>query len=379
MEKTNQIKITPWEIKGELLGVDYEKLITKFGTSPITDELLDRIKRFAKGDLHVLLRRKFFFSHRDLDFILNEYERGNNFYLYTGRGPSGPVHLGHLLPWILTKWLQDKFDVEVWFQMSDDEKFFVNPKLSLEEVQHWTIENALDLIALGFDHHKTHILIDTKNAKTMYPLAAKVAKHINFSLAKAVFGFKGTSNIGLIFYTAMQSVLAFLPSVLQGRNIPCLIPLGLDQDPHFRIARDVLPKLGFLKPALIHCKFLVGLEKGGKMSASQPHTAIYTTDSEEEVREKIIKHAFSGGKATIKEHREKGGIPEIDVSYQWLQTYFEEDDKKLIEIYNDYKTGKLLTSELKEILIEKINKFLKSHQKAREKARDSLDKFLYKD
>ncbi len=79
---------------------------------------------------------------------------------------------------------------------------------------------------------------------------------------------------------------------------------------------------------------------------------------------------------TLKEHRKKGGIPKKDVSFQYLKFFFEHDDKKLEEIYNDYKSGKLLTGELKEILIKKINDFLKEHQKKKQKARKIVGKFL---
>ena len=90
-----------------------------------------------------------------------------------------------------------------------------------------------------------------------------------------------------------------------------------------------------------------------------------------------MKYAFSGGQVTVEEHRKKGGEPEIDVSYQWL-TFLEEDDDKLNQIYADYKSGKMLTGELKQILVDKLNKFLKKHQQEREKARTKIDKFIYK-
>jgi len=117
----------------------------------------------------------------------------------------------------------------------------------------------------------------------------------------------------------------------------------------------------------------------GKMSASNENETIYTTDPPEVVKKKINKHAFSGGQPDIEEHRKKGGNPDIDVSYQYLRIFFEADDKKLEQIHDDYKSGKMLTGELKQILIEKINKFLPQHQQKREKARDQLDKFLLKD
>jgi tryptophanyl-tRNA synthetase len=244
----------------------------------------------------------------------------------------------------------------------------------------WTKENAYDIIALGFDPKKTHFIIDTVHADLMYKEACKVAKKITFSTVKAVFGFDNETNVGSIFYTAMQSVPAFLPSVIKGKKMPCLIPYAIDQDAHFRVARDVLPKIGYYKPAAIHCIFLPGLAgmmEQGKMSSSEEQTAIFTTDSPKAVEQKIVKYAFSGGRDTIAEHRKLGGNPDIDVSYQWL-TFFEEDDKKLKKIHDDYKSGKLLTGELKQILVEKLNSFLKEHQKKREKAKDQFEKFIYK-
>jgi len=369
--------VTPWEVSGE---VDYEKLIKEFGTEPLTDELLGRIKKHTK-ELHFMLKRKIFFSHRDLNWLLNEYEKGNKFFLYTGRGPSGGTHIGHLLPWVLTKWLQDKFDAELWFQFTDDEKFLFRKKnAELEDYTKIAYENALDVIAVGFDPKKTHFLIDTspQHIGLMYKEAVKIADKITASTVKAAFGFEDDFSIGQFFFTSMQAVPAVLPSVLKGKNIPCLIPLAVDQDPHFRVARDVYPKLGFYKPAIIHAKFMTGLLANGKMSASIPQSTIYTTDSAKEVEEKIMKHAFSGGRGSLAEHKKYGGNPDIDVCYQWLQAFFEPDDKKLAQIYNDYKSGKLLTSELKSYTIEKINAFLKEHQKKREQAKKQLDKFLYK-
>ncbi len=368
--------VTPWEVRG---NIDYDKLIKEFGVSAIDSGLNKRIEKIAGS--HHFLRRKIFFAHRDLKFILDEYDKGNKFFLYTGRAPSGHTHMGHLVPWIFTKWLQDKFGVELWFQFPDEEKFLFNDKITIEDTKKYTYENMLDIIALGFDPKKTHFLVDTKHAGLMYEQALKVAKRITFSTAKAAFGFTNEQNIGSIFYTAMQAVPAFLPSVIKKKNIPCLIPHAIDQDPHFRVSRDVIPKLGYHKPASIQCRFLPGLggmDDDGKMSSSSGDNAtVFTTDDANTVKKKINKYAFSGGKDTIEEHRKKGGNPEIDVAYQWL-TFFEEDDDKLAKIYNDYKSGKLLSGELKAILIEKLNSFLKEHQKKREQAKKSIDKFIYK-
>ena len=126
-----EFNVNPWEVSGE---VDYNRLIKEFGIEKIDDALLERIRKITKEDFF-MLRRGIFFAHRDLKWLLDEYEKGNKFFLYTGRAPSGPVHLGHLMPWIFTKWLQDKFGVELWFQFPDEEKFLFKKEISFEDTK----------------------------------------------------------------------------------------------------------------------------------------------------------------------------------------------------------------------------------------------------
>ena len=367
---SDEFVVTPWHVEGD---IDYDKLIKQFGTQKISNDILTKLQKIT-GEDHFMLRRGVFFSHRDLNLILNNYEKGDEFFLYTGRGPSGHTHIGHLVPWVFAKWLQEKFNVNMYFQLTDDEKFFSKQNLSLEQTSNFALENALDFIALGFNPEKTKIIIDTKNIKTLYPIAAEVAKKINFSNTKAVFGFTNETNLGMIFYTSLQSAPCFI------EDKPVLIPLGVDQDPHFRITRDVAQKINKVKPALIHNIMIPSLlGPGGKMSASDEKSTIYTTDSPEQVKKKINKYAFSGGQPDIDEHRKIGGDPDIDVSYQYLRIFFEPDDIKLKKIYDDYKSGKMLTGELKAILIEKINNFLSLHQEKREEARKNIDAYMMKD
>ena len=360
--------VTPWEVRGR---VDYDKLINIFGTQPITRELLDRIEGLA-GELHVLLRRGVFFSHRDLDLVLDDYINGRGFFLYTGRGPSGPMHIGHLIPFILTKWFQDKFRVNVYIMITDDEKYWDEPGMSLRDVRRWAYENTLDIIAVGFDPDRTFVFHDIEYIGKLYPMAVKVAKRINFNTARAVFGFTGSTNIGLIFYPALQVV----PTFFEKRR--CLIPAAIDQDPYWRIQRDLAESLGYYKTAAIHSKFLpplTGLE--GKMSTSRPETAIFLHDDPKTVRYKIMRYAFSGGQPTVELHRKLGGNPDVDVSFQWLKIYFEPDDAKLRKIEEDYRSGRMLTGELKEYLIERINEFLEEHRARREEARKLINLYMY--
>jgi len=369
----DEMIVTPWEVRGK---VDYERLIQEFGTQPLTEELLQKLARHTDG-LHLQLARKLFYSHRDLDVVLDLYEKGTKFVLYTGRGPSGPVHIGHLVPWIFTRHLQDKFKTRLYFQMTDDEKFVIEDDAKLSENTRFAYENALDLIALGFKPEDTYIIYDVKDIDLLYDIALEVAKRITYSTARATFGFQDSTNLGWIFWPAIQAVPCFIHKKLTGENVPALIPAAIDQDPYWRITRDIAQKLGYHKPAQIHCRFLPGLGEGGKMSASEPETSIFTIDPPEVVKRKVW-NAFTGGKGTLAEQKKHGGDPDVCTVFQYFVYLFEEDDKKLVERRKKCRAGEVMCGECKKDLTERLNKFLSEHQKKREKAKDIIEEFNVK-
>ncbi len=164
MSKDNEeMVVTPWEVRGK---IDYDRLIEEFGTERIDEKLLKRIYKIT-GEKHVMLERELFFSHRDLDWVLDEYDKGNKFIIYTGRGPSGNVHIGHLVPWIFTKWWQEKFDTRLYFQLTNDEKFWFEQDLAFDKVKELTYDNALDVIAIGFEPENTYIIQDIEHIDLM--------------------------------------------------------------------------------------------------------------------------------------------------------------------------------------------------------------------
>jgi tryptophanyl-tRNA synthetase len=367
-----EFKMTPWEVNGK---IDYTILERQFGIKQINEDLLERIKIQAH-ELHYMFRRNIFFGHRELNWILDEYEKGNPFYLYTGRAPSGNMTLGHLIPFLLTKWLQEKFDVEIYIQIPDEEKFLSKENIrDINKQRELCYDNILDILALGFNPKKTKIFLDTEYASVLYKQACRVAKHITFSTVKDAFEIKNETNIGLIFYTSMQAVPAFLKSIEVGHNVPCLIPLAVDQDVHFRVARDVIGKLGYYKPAILHGKFLPGLDGSTKMSSSNPNNAIYLTDTHEEVIKKVNK-AVTGQQATAELQKKYGGDPEKCMICQYYKYLFEPDDKKLEAIFEAERTGTILAGEHKKDLAEKINRFLDEHNKKKKEIKDKLDDYI---
>lgn len=355
----NKAVITPWEVSGD---IDYDYLVERFGTKRISEALLDRM-RDDSGRLHFMLSRGVFYSHRDLDIILDHYEDGGRFCLYTGRGPSGPVHLGHLIPWVFTKYLQDRYGCKLLFQFTDDEKMLIREDYDAEITGHWVYENALDLMALGFDPEKTEFIVNMRHASKLFPIALKVAKRLTNNTIRAVFGFNNSSNLGIMFFPSMQAAPCFIESERAGEPVPCLIPAGIDQDPYWRLTRDVAKKIGYPKPAQIHGRMLPGLTGDAKMSSSKPETAIYVTDVPELVKCKILN-------ADVPEER---ALCPLFKYYYYLLT---ESDDEVNEVLHECINKNRSCEECRYDLINKINKFLESHQRRRKLIAKSVKQML---
>jgi len=442
--------VTAFEVAG---SIDYNKLIEQFGSKELTPYLLRRlenvtVKQGTVDRLHRFLRREIFFSHRDIEKICELLEKwygvspppmdGDHdvemtttttapankptspcpIYLYTGRGPSSAaMHLGHLVPFLFTAWLQKAFQCPLVIQMTDDEKFIfkgeytsensgdgtgangLDPNRTGDNLDYFanlTTENAKDIIACDFIPDKTFLFSDLDYVGRMYPNIVRIWKAVTVNQVNGVFGFDSSANIGKTAFPAIQAAPSFgssFPNVLGGGNgggdvanpatLACLIPCAIDQDPYFRLTRDIAHKLvpshhplqG--KPSLIHSKFFPPLQGAqGKMSSSDANSAIFLTDTFEDIERKIKQHAFSGGQDTKKKQEELGANLDVDVSYQWLR-FFLEDDDELIRIGKEYGSGSgehWSTGKVKAKLVAVLKDLVEEHQERRNAVTDEVVK-----
>jgi len=360
----------PWETKGD---IDYNKLIKEFGIS-LLKQLPDVFER------ELLFRRKIIFAHRDIQQILEAIQNKKKLVMMTGLMPTGKFHLGHM---ILARQMifYQKLGAKIYIAVADIEAYNARGQ-SLEQSKKIAIEEYItNYIALGLKPENCKIYFqsqrskDAKKSNAYYRLQNLLAKHVTFNEFKAVYG---EISPGKMLSSLLQASDMLHPQLPEFENIcPVIVPVGVDQDPHLRLARDISKRIK--NPKLIQISstyhtMLPGLKKG-KMSASDPNSFIALTDSPKEIKTKINKYAFSGGQPTIEEHRKKGGNPNIDVSFQYLKI-FEEDDNQLNQVRDNYKSGKLSTGELKKYTIEKINKFLEEHQRKIQQAKTQINKFL---
>ncbi len=351
----NKKVFNPWEVSGD---IDYGKLVKEFGISP-----LKGLPSVFEDEL--LFRRGIVFAHRDIQRILEAVKAKKKFVMMTGLMPTGKFHLGHM---ILAKQMvfYQKLGAKIYIAVADLEAYNARGQ-SLEESKKIAEDYILNYIALGLRPENCEIYFqsdrskDGKRAGAYYRLQNLLARHVTFNEFKAVYG---DITPGKMLSSLLQAsdMLHSQLDEFEGA-CPVVVPVGIDQDPHLRLARDIakrVSKMGFVQLSSTYHIFISGL-KGGKMSGSDANSFIAMTDSASEVKKKINKYAFSGGQPTLEEHRVKGGNPDIDVSFQYLRV-LEEDDAELARVEKAYRSGEMLTGELKKLVIEKINGFLKEHQ-----------------
>jgi tryptophanyl-tRNA synthetase len=130
---------------------------------------------------------------------------------------------------------------------------------------------------------------------------------------------------------------------------------------------------GFIPPASIYHRFMTGLI-GGKMSSSKPESHIALTEDPKEAAKKIMR-AITGGRQSLAEQKKLGGEPEKCSVYEFLVFHLSEDDKELLELDSECRSGRRMCGTCKKDVAERIERFLCEHQKAREAARERLPEF----
>lgn len=362
-------RLSPWDFGFE--HIDYERVIKEFGLKPLNNELISKMK-----NPHRLFVRRLLFAHRDFDQILEAGEAGREFVVMTGMMPSGKFHLGHKLVAELLVWFQMQ-GVKLYIAISDIEAHVVRG-LTIRQTREIAIkEYILNYVALGMDLINTNKCVIYSQWKNDYVknLAFTASSKITLSQMKDMYGFTSSDNMGKIFFPFIQIGDILHPQLPKFGGIKhVLVPVGLDQDLHIRLARDVAPKLGMIKPSSIYLKMMSGLQgPSTKMSSSMPETAIFLSEDPEKAKEKIV-NAFSGGRPTAQEQKAKGGQPGICAPFMLLLFHFNDDILKRISI--ECTNGTILCGECKEIIAEEISRFLREHQKKMKKAKDILSQIV---
>jgi len=361
-----RIMIDPW---GSFLVKDYEKLIGQYGLEPFTDGLLKKLPKPNK-----LMKRKIVFAHTDLDRIVSAINQKKEFYALTGIMPTmDKIHLGTKLVIENMKYFQDHGAKT--FVLVADLEAAATREISLEEGR----ERALDFhipayIALGLDPKKTMFYFQSEN-EDVKNLAFIFSNKITLNEYRAIYG---NAQPARVMSSILQAGDILFPQL--EHRMPGVVPVGPDQSVHILLSRDIAnrtkSKFNFIPPSGLYNKFTPSLDGELKMSKSKPQSCV-SIPEDVDVACKKIRKALSGARKTLADHKKYGAIPEKDMSFELLKQHFIEDDKKLKRLYDEYKSGKMTTGEIKDITCEKLTKFMKDFERKMKKAKKLIPKLKF--
>jgi tryptophanyl-tRNA synthetase len=227
------IEIDPWGVADIK---DYSRLFDVFGISRF-NEILNRIEMPYR-----YMRRDIIVGHRGYEEVLKAMTERTKFAVMSGFMPSGSVHLGG-------KMVMDEI---IWHQRMGGDAFACIADMESHSVRGvpWSKcreiglnEYILSLVALGFDPDKGHIYFQSGD-KRLRDLAFELGKVVNFSELSAIYGFSGDANISHMISVLVQNADILQPQLLEyGGPKPVVIPVGIDQDPHIRLTRDIASRM----------------------------------------------------------------------------------------------------------------------------------------
>ncbi len=353
--------IDPW---GDTLIEDYKQTAQHFGLEIFDEKMFPNPNR--------LMRRGTVFAGRDLKRISECIKTRKPFYALTGIQPSAEkIHFG-------TKAVVENL---AYFQQEGAETFILIADLESAATRGISIEEGRKramqfhipaYLALGLDIRKTKFYFQSEN-RTVTKLAFEAAQKITLNEFKGAYG---SAEPGKILSAITQIGDMIFPQEKYGRPTSGIIPVAIDQEPHIRLCRDYLHKMEstkrFTPISSLYLKFLPSMDGAAKMSKSNPKGNISIPDDPRNV-EKVIKGAVTGGRKTAEEQRKLGAEIEKDMVFELLKQHLVESDKELQKIHDDYKSGKMLSGELKQIAVEKMNAFLNKFNADVEEYRTKID------
>jgi tryptophanyl-tRNA synthetase len=266
----NDVALDPW---GSATVDDYRKLFEEFGIE-VFEEVLPRVP-----SPHYLMRRGVIFGHRDYRPVAEAMANDEPFAALSGFMPTGDPHIGHKLVFDELIWHQERGG-EAYGLIADLEAHAARG-LSWDEIDEHTESYLLSLIALGFDPEAGTLYRQSTN-REVQDLAFELGTKANFSELGAIYDFDGETEVSY-----MQSVVTQMADILYPQlddPKPTVIPVGPDQDPHMRLARDLAGRMRYFGVTEAYASFELGDEERELVSRAYEALAADSSDPETDVR-----------------------------------------------------------------------------------------------
>jgi len=229
----DSVALDPW---GSSTVSDYRKLFEEFGIESFED-VIDEVP-----DPHYLMRRAIIFGHRDYRRVADAMRNDEPFAALSGFMPTGDPHIGHKMVFDEIIWHQQQ-GADAYALIADLEAHAARG-LTWDEIDEHARDYLLSLLALGFDADDGTLYRQSAN-RELQDLAFELGAEANFSEFEAIYGFDGETDV-----SHMQSVVTQMADILYPQleeSKPTVIPVGPDQDPHMRLARDLAERTRYFK------------------------------------------------------------------------------------------------------------------------------------
>jgi len=359
--------INPW---GNDLYGDYSQLFSEFGLQHVDSKLASRLPMTNR-----LWKRGIIFAHRDFDKFLEAFEKGKPVAVMSGIKPSGDFHLGSKLTAEQIIFAQKAFQSKLYYCIADLEAFADNGQ-DFEASHEYAVQNVADLLALGMDEKNAFIYKQSEN-KTVSNLGFIAARKTTLATLDALYGHQ---NLGLYTAALVQCGDILQPQLKEfdgPKNV--LVPVGVDQDPHIRLCRDVAQKIDpkFVLPSATYQRLFRSLDGTTKMSKRDPMNVISLNDDPELVKKKVMR-ALTGGRATAEEQKRLGGEIEKCVVHELMFFHFEDDDEALKKFQHRCTSGGISCGDCKKDVAGKIEAYLKDFQARKKKLLPKARKIIEK-
>ncbi|MBN2602706.1 MAG: tryptophan--tRNA ligase [Candidatus Thermoplasmatota archaeon] len=224
------MKIDPWS---SATYQDYARLRDEFGIEEFNVDLWKDLP-----NPHKLIRRGVVFGHRDFQLIKDSVLEKKPWAVLTGLMPSGRMHLGHKMVIDEVIYYQS-LGADIFIAVADIESYGTRGT-SLEETKDLALnEYIMNYIALGLKPERCRIYFQSKH-EDVKDLAYILGKKVNWSQMVATYGFNGSTNMTHVFSPLVQTGdILHVQLKKFGGTRPTLVPVGVDQDPHIRLSRDI--------------------------------------------------------------------------------------------------------------------------------------------
>jgi tryptophanyl-tRNA synthetase len=348
----------PIDPYGSELIEDYTKLMKEFGIEEYRPGMFPDENRF--------MRRGIIFGGRDLKVIADCIRGNKPFYVLSGIMPTAErIHFGTKMVVEGIKYFQDH-GARTYILVADMEAAAARG-VDLETARTVALRFHIPAyIALGLDPKKTVFYFQSDN-RDVLTLAYEFAKRITLAEFQAIYG---SADPGRIMSAVTQVGDILYPQLAE--RMPGIIPVGIDQDPHIRLTRDIVTrtrsKYRFIPPSSLYHKYMPSLDGSMKMSKSRAESYIELPEEEKSYTRKLMR-ALTGGRESIEIQRKLGGNPEKCMIFEFYKQHLIDDDSELEKIHHDCRAGTLLCGEDKKAACLRMKRFMADLEAAMGSAR----------